>query len=112
MNVLRSNHDIKVMTHRSETKAVSFYITHYATKKQQASFNSSALLAKRYAYHHRAERSNYDIQGANKRLLQRCCNALTSQQEFSTQEVISYIMGWGDRYESHFFTKIYWTPVL
>lgn len=44
----------------------------------------------------------------NKRLIQRCANALTWDQEFSGQEAINYLMGWGDRYESHHYVVIYW----
>jgi hypothetical protein len=43
--------------------------------------------------------------------LQRCANTLSREQEFSAPEVISYLMGWGDRFISHFFVTIYWASV-
>ncbi|KAF7305863.1 ATP-dependent DNA helicase [Mycena chlorophos] len=49
--------------------------------------------------------------GMNKRLLQRCANTLSRQHEFSAPEVISYLMGWGDRFISHTYVRIYWDRI-
>jgi len=32
--------------------------------------------------------------------------------EFSASEVISYLMGWGDQFISHYFVNIYWNNML
>ncbi|RDB21373.1 hypothetical protein Hypma_011904 [Hypsizygus marmoreus] len=108
LNLLHANHDIKLIMYSGETKNLSWYITNYATKKQMPSFNTSALLAKRLAFHYLQEKRTADILAMNKRLIQRCANTLSRNQELSAPEVISLLMGWGDRYESHFYTPIYW----
>jgi hypothetical protein len=94
-----------------ETSAITWYITNYATKKQTRSSNVSALLAKRLAFHKLEEAKQADLTALNKRLIQRCANALTRDREFSILEIISYLMGWSDRYESHLYTNIYWDSV-
>ena len=105
---LRSNHDIKIMLNGSGTHVLTFYITNYATKKQKESSNVSALLAKTLAFHKQQEKHETDIQRINKLLLQRCSNSLARDREFSAPEVMGYVMGWGDRFESHHFVTIYW----
>ncbi|RDB17999.1 ATP-dependent DNA helicase RRM3 [Hypsizygus marmoreus] len=108
LNLLRANHDIKLIMYSGQTKNLSWYITNYATKKQMPSFNISALLAKRLAFHYIQEKNTADILAMNKRLIQRCANTLSRNQELTAPEVISLLMGWGDRFESHFYTPIYW----
>ncbi|KAF7289083.1 ATP-dependent DNA helicase [Mycena chlorophos] len=44
-------------------------------------------------------------------IAQRCANTLSRQHEFSAPEVVSYLMGWGDRFISHTYVKIYWDHV-
>ena len=112
MQCIRANHDIKLITNGSETRDISFYISLYVAKRQANTSNSSALLVKKLAFHKIQEWYNSDISRLNKRLLQRCANTLTREQEFSALEVISYLMGWGDRYISHFFVTIYWSSVI
>ncbi|PBK71939.1 hypothetical protein ARMSODRAFT_973480 [Armillaria solidipes] len=82
---IRSNHDIKLITNAYGTSNMTWYIMTYATKKQNKSSNASALLAKAVAFHKRSRRL----------------------QEFSAQEAIGYVMGWGDRYVSHHYVPIY-----
>ena len=101
-----------MITSGSETLNISFYISLYMAKQQANSSNASALLAKKLAFHKRREQYNTDIWRLNKRLLQRCANTLTREQEFSGPEVISYLMGWDDRFISHFFVTIYWNNVV
>ena len=108
LQTTRANHDIKLITNGEETKDISFYITNYVAKKQTHSSNTSALLAKRFAYHQAQEAARADWVDANKRLLQRCANSLSRLQELSAPEVVSYLMGWGDRYLSHHYVPIYW----
>jgi hypothetical protein len=107
----RSNHNCKLIMNGEGTKHIAWYISSYAAKRQQHSCNASALLAKTVAYHRRDEAHNSDIHTLNKQLLQRCANALSREQEFSAPEVVSYIMGWGDRYVSHPFQTIHWSSV-
>lgn len=108
----RSNNDVKLITNGGETKEYSWYITSYTAKKQHNTSNASALLAKAVAFHQKQERYTSDIELLNKRLIQRCANTLSREQEFSAPEVISYLMGWGDRYVSHQTETIYFSSVV
>ncbi|KAG1906560.1 uncharacterized protein F5891DRAFT_1181971 [Suillus fuscotomentosus] len=63
------------------------------------------------AYHKQNEAHNSDVQLLNCRLIQRCVNSLSREQEFSAPEVVSYLVGWGDRYVSHHFETIHWSSV-
>jgi hypothetical protein len=112
LQAVRANHDIKLITNGAETKDIAFYITNYVAKKQMASFNASALLAKSYTFNQASERRTTVLTTINKRLIQRCGNTLSREQELSAPEVTSYIMGWGDRYISHHFETIYWYSVI
>ncbi|KAF8809982.1 hypothetical protein BYT27DRAFT_7209905 [Phlegmacium glaucopus] len=104
---IRANHDVKLFMNGSDMSVLTWYITNYASKKQQRSSNVSALLAKRVAFHKVEEKGRVDVANVSKRLIQRCVNTLTREREFSGPEVISYLMGWGDRYESHHHVSIY-----
>ena len=112
MQCIQANHDIKLLTNGSETRDISFYISLYVTKREANNSNSSALLVKKLAFHKTRERYNSNVSQLNKWLLQRFANTLTCEQEFSGPEVISYLMGWGDRFISHFFVMIYWLAVM
>lgn len=112
LQCIRANHDIKLILDGVETKSITWYITNYATKKQQRSSNTSALLARRLAYHKSQEKRSVDSININKRLIQRCANTLTRDREFGAPEVVSYLMGWGDRYESHHYVTIYWDSAI
>jgi hypothetical protein len=107
LHCVRSNHDIKLVTNVTETKDFTFYITNYVAKKQRDSSNVSALIAKRLAFHQKQEKYTVDVNLLNKRLIQRCANTLSREQEFSAPEVCSYLRGRGDRFISDFFVPIY-----
>ena len=108
----RSNHDIKLMSNAREMKHVGWYITLYLTKKQAESSNISALLVKSLAFHQGDRPSSTTISDLNKKLVQQCANTLSREQELSTPEVISYLMGWEDRFISHHFETIHWYNVV
>ena len=112
LQCIRANHDMKLITNGMETKDIAWYITHYVTKKRKASTNVSALLANTLVSHKRDQNRTFDLSQINKKLLQRCANTLSRQQELSAPEVISYLMGWGDRYVSHHFVTIHWYSVM
>lgn len=69
VGLLRANHDIK---------------------------NSSALLAHALYHHERSDAYRGDLLERNRLLLFRCWNALNRQSELSAQQVVMYLMGWGD----------------
>ena len=107
LQTVRANQDIKLITNGAETKDLAWYITNYVAKKQRESSNLSILLAKRIAFHNKQERYTADITKRNRRLLQRCTNTLSREQVFSAPEVMSYLMGFGDRKISHHFESLY-----
>lgn len=109
---IRCNHDIKLLTNAHNTSGISWYITFYATKKQQNSGNASAVLARRLAYHQLQQVRDPDVDELNRKMINRCANALSREQEFSAPEVIGYLMGWGDRYISHHYVTIYWDSII
>ena len=108
----RANNDIKLLTNGAAMKNIAWYITNYVAKKQHASSNTSALLAKTLAFHHTDEKKTQNIAAMNKKLIQRCGNTLSWQQEVSAPEVTSYLMGVGDRYVSHHFETVQLLPVI
>ena len=103
---LKANHDTKLIMSGGDTSVLTWYITNYASKKQQRSSNVSALLAKQVTFHTVEERRRMDLSNINKCLIQRCVNTLSQDREFSGLEIMSYLMGWGDRYESHHYVGI------
>ncbi|KAF8827304.1 hypothetical protein HHX47_DHR5000760 [Lentinula edodes] len=58
------------------------------------------------------EAKNSDYEQVGRRLITRCAASLSREQELSAPEVISYLMGWGDRYISHFFVPMYLDGLL
>ena len=84
----------------------------YKMKILLNSNNTSALLAKTFMYHRAAESYTSNLRLLNKRLIQRCANTLTREREIGAPEVVSYLMGWGDRFVSHHFKMIYWYLVV
>ncbi|KAF8180864.1 hypothetical protein BJ912DRAFT_1062309 [Pholiota molesta] len=94
----------------AETNSLTWYITNYATKKQQRSSNISALLANSHAFRQKDKRSREALD-ANKRLIQGCANTLTREHEFAAPEIMNYLMDFGDRFESHSFVTIYWDAI-
>ena len=109
MRTIRANHDIKlIIGGDGQTATLTYYITNYATKKQQNSSNASALLAKRLAFIKQEERRQTDLNKLNKKLIQSCANCLSRDREFSAPEIMTYIMGWPDVYLSHYYVTIYW----
>ncbi|GAW00963.1 ATP-dependent DNA helicase PIF1 [Lentinula edodes] len=101
------NNDVKLITNGAETQDSVWYFSAYQTKKKKRSNNTSAIVAKRFAFHNVQEKANKEDKDVHKRLITRCATALNREQEFSASEVVSYLMGWGDRYISHQFVPIY-----
>lgn len=112
LRCLRGNHDIKLIMNGAETNSLTWYITNYTTKKQVRSSNISALLADSYAFRKSKRNSGEDVKERNRKLIQGCANTLTRDREFSSPEIMSYLMGWGDRYESHTYVIIYLDSIM
>lgn len=112
LNCLRCNHDIKLLLHSADAADIFWYITRYATKKQLKSANVSALFAKTLSYLNRSHRRSSDVKKFSDQLTLRCSMAVGRMQEFSSAEVISYLMNWGDRYVSHTYVPIYVSGII
>lgn len=108
LRTLRSNHDVKLIMSGGETALLTYYIANYATKKQQKSSNVSALLAKALAFVRKTEKLQPDLKELNRKMMEKCANALNRDREFSGPEIMTYLMGWPDVYESHHYVTIYW----
>lgn len=82
MRTVRANHDVKlIMGSDGQTATLTYYITHYATKKQQRTSNASALLAKCLAFVKKEEHKQTDLNKLNKKLIQSCANCLSRDHE-------------------------------
>lgn len=109
---LRCNNDSKVLLNGPETINISYYVTGYSHKNQQKSHNISAVVAKTQAYD--VEHTTYtdSLQDQQRLLLFRIINAINSEQELAAPMVISFLMGWGDLYQSHYYQSVYWSSFV
>jgi len=106
LTTMRCNNDLKINTNGADTKDVAFYITAYATKKQNKTHNLSALMASAMPYH-TANLLYEDIRERNRLLLYRCINVINRETELSGPQVASYLMGYGDTFTSHNYAPLY-----
>ncbi|KAI0263900.1 hypothetical protein BC834DRAFT_826866 [Gloeopeniophorella convolvens] len=106
---LRCNCDGKLLTNGADTRHLTYYVSMYTTKKQGRSYNMSAVMAKGLAYHFAENEYIQELWDRQRSLLVRACNTLTREQEVPTPMVMSYLMGWGDRYMSHHYSAVFWT---
>ncbi|CAK5281207.1 unnamed protein product [Mycena citricolor] len=114
---VRCNNDMKFLTHGTATQSVAMYIVGYAAKPQMRHHNTSAILAKGYAYHvaHPNTMAGELVTSLrDKQQLMLFCliHAINREQELGAPMVVSYLMGWGDRYHSHNYVPIYWTSFV
>ncbi|KAB5588280.1 Vacuolar membrane-associated protein IML1 [Ceratobasidium theobromae] len=105
------NNDIKFISNGAEARAIIWYITAYQTKKQCRSHNISALLAERLVYHFEGTDYIEDMRNRSRLLLFRCLHSLNRQMEQSGQQVMSYLLGYGDTFRSHTYVPLYWAAV-
>ncbi|KAM6495525.1 hypothetical protein JOM56_008231 [Amanita muscaria] len=112
MQALCANHDIKLILQGALTSTITWYITNYATKKQSWSHNASALLAKKFIQHSEMTAGNQVLIDRHKLLIEQCAIALTFEREFGAPEIVSYLMGWGDHYESHCYSIIFLDAIM
>ncbi|KIJ54923.1 hypothetical protein M422DRAFT_153016, partial [Sphaerobolus stellatus SS14] len=107
MFATRAKHDIKILTNGADTHDVSWYTIKYAAKQAEKSYNVSALLARRLAYQKKNQVLNPMHQERNHTLIVQCVNTLSKYFELSSQQIVSLLSGWGDRFESHGAISIY-----
>ena len=103
---MRCNNDIKLNTNGADTKDIAFYVTAYATKKQKKSHNLSALMANGLSYHLDNPKFD-DIRERNRLLVYRCINVINREAELSGPQVVSYLMGYGDNFTSHYYSPMF-----
>ena len=100
--------DIKFIWSGGDTKALVYYMTDYITKRN-LSFHDTHVLIHRAidSFTKQAHNPEYiDAVDRSRRLILRCFNTLASQQEISSVQVASYLMGWPDHYRSHTFVNV------
>ena len=68
----------------------------------------SALLGSALMYHQKHLPHHQSLQEQNRLLIYRCFNVLNREAELSAPQVMSYLMGWGDRFISHQYAPVYW----
>ncbi|KAJ7572177.1 hypothetical protein C8J56DRAFT_763954, partial [Mycena floridula] len=109
IRAIRCNMDIKTIISGVAAKAVLYYITDYITKSQlktHVAYAALELAVKKLGEYHPGED---DLAFRAKRLLQRCAYSMLSNQELSSQQVATYLMGFEDHFTSHQFTHLFWT---
>jgi hypothetical protein len=110
----RCNNDGKFLTNGGKTKNITFYVTYYMAKKQGKNHNLLAILAQGFAYHIGHQNSGYmdDIRDSHCLLVFHLVHAINQEQELAAPMVISYLMGWGDVFQSHHYSPIYWSSFV
>ncbi|CAF3769591.1 unnamed protein product [Rotaria sordida] len=105
----RCNGDIKFIWSGADTKALVYYISDYITKKNLSFHDTNSLIYQAVdKFEKNAQNISYtDALDKSRRLILRCFNTLASQQEISSVQVASYLMGWPDHYTSHTFVNIH-----
>ncbi|KAF9234216.1 hypothetical protein BU15DRAFT_52875 [Melanogaster broomeanus] len=112
---MRCNNDSKLLTNGGDTRNISFYVTSYKTKKQGKNYNVAAVMAKGFASHvERQKNVTYlqSLRDTQRLLLFYIVHAINREQELSAPMVMSYLMGWGDTYQSHHYTPMYWSSFI
>jgi hypothetical protein len=61
---------------------------------------------------HKTAPEHTDFCKSNASFVFRCGLALNREQEYSGQQVMSYLMGKGDTIQSHTYSPIYWSSVV
>ncbi|KAJ3836597.1 hypothetical protein F5878DRAFT_511339, partial [Lentinula raphanica] len=106
---VRCNTDIKFIGSGPFAKAVMYYVTDYITKTQLKAHVAYAALEVALRRLEPLLDPSDNVTITAKRLLQRCSYAMINQQELSAQQVMSYLMDFGDHYTSHSYNNLYWT---
>ncbi|KAJ7504078.1 hypothetical protein B0H11DRAFT_1710402, partial [Mycena galericulata] len=109
LEAIRNNMDIKFIGSGPAAKAILYYITDYITKTQLQAHVAYAALELAVGRLGEYDPDTDERTNRAKRLLQKCANSMIAKQELSAQQVVSYLMDFGDHYTSHKFDNLYWT---
>lgn len=112
--LLKCNMDIKFIGSGQAAKALVFYVTDYITKSELTTH--AGLDALLYAIKASDKTLVQDagngvykaIEIRERGLLIKSVNAMMARQEMSHQQVMSYLVGGGDRYTGHTFQVLRW----
>lgn len=110
ISACRSNMDIKYIFSGSDAKALVYYITDYVTKSSLLFYDTFSLILKAVQSFEK-QKFNCEVslnaEENSRRLVLRCYNTLASQQELSSVQVATYLMGWPDHYTTHEFVNLF-----
>jgi hypothetical protein len=110
--LLRCNNDIKFISNGKDSKALSFYITDYITKKAMTTHNAFPLIIAAQQDIENGFTSALpnplfnETQQQNRDLLVKCLNKLTTHSERSGPECASLLLDYKLCYKSHKFAKV------
>jgi hypothetical protein len=118
LQILRCNTDMKFICNGMDSKALSFYITDYITKKALTTHNAFPLII---AAQQQIDEGIFPClpnpdytpaQQRNRDLVVKCLNKLTTHTERSGPEVATLLLGKDLQYKSHTFTKAFITTFV
>ncbi|OJT07430.1 ATP-dependent DNA helicase PIF1 [Trametes pubescens] len=108
--LIKANMDIKFIGSGEAAKALLYYITDYITKPSLAMHDGLGALS--YAIQRTNDKFPHMIDeptlGNSRGALTIAVNRMLSRQEISHQQVMSYLVGGGDVYNSHTFRVLHW----
>jgi hypothetical protein len=110
--LLRCNNDVKFISNGKDSKALSFYITDYITKKAMTTHNAFPLIIAAQQEIENGFTSAMpnplfnETQQQNRDLLVKCLNKLTTHSERSGPECASLLLEYKLCYKSQKFTKV------
>lgn len=108
--LMQCNMDIKYIGSGEAAKALVYYITDYITKQDMPTHVGFSAL--RYALQRTSREfwstSDQDTAKIDRSVIIKSINALNARQEMSHQQVMSYLVGGGDFYTSHWFQTLKW----
>jgi hypothetical protein len=70
------------------------------------------LIEKTYAFHTEKSPQSEDAREKNRQFIFRCGMSLNREMEYSGQQAMAYLMGYGDTIQSHTYVTIWWSSVV
>ncbi|KAJ7831845.1 hypothetical protein B0H14DRAFT_2364964 [Mycena olivaceomarginata] len=107
IEAIRCNMDIEFIGSGASAKGILYYITDYITKSQlktHVAFSMLELPVKKLGDFNPLED---DLTVRAKKMLQKCAYAMLSQQELSSQQVVSYLLDFEDHFTNHSYRNFY-----
>jgi hypothetical protein len=110
----RCNNDGKFLTNGHATKAITYYVSSYAAKKQGRNDNTSRAMSRGFAYHLEHPNPEYETQLKRqaKLLIFRVTQAIHHEQELAGPMILTLLMKLGDVFRSHTYSTVFWSSFL